>query len=64
MRVTVRRGQKIDDALRVFTSKCKKEGVIEEYKKRMSFEKRSDKKRRERSRRLKKIKRSQQMPPQ
>lgn len=59
LNVNVKKGQRLEDALRVFTTRCKKEGVIEDCKKRMTFEKKSDRKRRERKKRLKKIKRSQ-----
>ena len=59
--INVRKGQRIEDVLRVFTAKCKKERILEEYKRRMAFEKKSEKRRRESMRRLKKIHKAQDL---
>jgi small subunit ribosomal protein S21 len=56
--VRLKNGESCDRLIRRFIKKVKKEGIIEEYRDRKYFEKRSDKKRREniRSKRLAKLK--------
>lgn len=58
-RIEVRRDEPIDKALRKFKSKLRKEGLLEEMKKREFYEKPSQKKRRELAQAIKREKRRQ-----
>lgn len=53
--------ENIRDALRRFKKMCDKEGIINQSKRIAYFEKPSEKRRREESRRIKNIKRSQKL---
>ncbi|MDD5084412.1 MAG: 30S ribosomal protein S21 [Candidatus Omnitrophica bacterium] len=59
VKVVVREGQRIEDALRLFKKKCQKHRIIQDYKKSLRFEKRSDKRRREREEGKRKARRDQ-----
>ncbi len=58
-RIEVRRDEPIDKALRKFKSKLRKEGLLEEMKRREFYEKPSQKKRRELAQAIKREKRRQ-----
>ena len=53
IKVNVKDGQPLDDALKVFKRKCQKAKVIQDYKNKQRFEKPSDKRRRQRKERKK-----------
>jgi len=58
-RIEVRRDEPIDKALRKFKSKIRKEGLLEEMKRREFYEKPSQKRRRELAQAIKREKRRQ-----
>ncbi len=58
-RIEVRRDEPIDKALRKFKSKLRKEGLLEEMKRREFYEKPSQRKRRELAQAIKREKRRQ-----
>jgi len=58
-RIEIRRDEPIDKALRKFKSKLRKEGLLEEMKRREFYEKPSQKKRRELAQAIKREKRRQ-----
>ncbi len=59
VKIYVKEGQSIESVLKKFKQKLKKAGVIEEHKKSLRFEKRSDRMRRERLTRKIRAKRAQ-----
>ena len=60
VKIFVKEGQNIESVLKKFKQKLKKAGVIEEYKKSLRYEKRSDRQRRERTTRKIRAKRAQE----
>ena len=60
VKIYVKEGQPIESALRKFKRKMKEAGVIENYKKSLRYEKRSDRLRRERTMRKQRAKRAQE----
>ncbi len=61
VKIVVNQGQRIDDVLRIFKKKCQKNRIIQDYKKSLRFEKRSDKRRREREEGKRKARRQQRL---
>ncbi len=57
-KIVLREGQQIDQALRLFRRICKKQGILEDYRSSLRFEKKSDKLRKERREREKKNKKA------
>ena len=53
MRVVVKDGQSLEDALKVFKRKIQKDKIIQEFKNNQRFEKPSDKRRRQKKERKK-----------
>ncbi|MEK7297358.1 MAG: 30S ribosomal protein S21 [Planctomycetota bacterium] len=60
-KIQITTDENIRDALRRFKKMCDKEGIINQSKRIAYFEKPSEKRRREESRRIKNIKRSQKL---
>lgn len=60
VKIFIKEGQNIESVLKKFKQKLKKAGVIEEYKKSLRYEKRSDRQRRERMTRKIRAKRAQE----
>ncbi|GJQ49080.1 30S ribosomal subunit protein S21 [Candidatus Kuenenia stuttgartiensis] len=60
-KILITSDENIRDALRRFKKMCDKEGIINQSKRIAYFEKPSEKKRREESRRIKNIKRAQKL---
>ncbi|MDR4507258.1 MAG: 30S ribosomal protein S21 [Candidatus Brocadiaceae bacterium] len=60
-KIQITSDENIREALRRFKKMCDKEGIINQSKRIAYFEKPSEKKRREESRRIKNIKRSQKL---
>lgn len=60
VKIYIKEGQNIESVLKKFKQKLKKAGVIEEYKKSLRYEKRSDRQRRERMTRKIRAKRAQE----
>lgn len=60
VKIYVREGQNIESVLKKFKAKLKRAGIIEEHKKSLRFEKRSDRQRRERMARKIRARRAQQ----
>lgn len=60
-KIQITQDENIRDALRRFKKMCDKEGIINQSKRIAYFEKPSEKKRREESRRIKNIKRAQKL---
>ena len=60
-KIQITMDENIRDALRRFKKMCDKEGIINQSKRIAYFEKPSEKRRREESRRIKNIKRSQKL---
>lgn len=60
-KIQITHDENIRDALRRFKKMCDKEGIINHSKRIAYFEKPSEKKRREESRRIKNIKRAQKL---
>lgn len=58
-KIEVRKEESIDKALRKFKSKIRKEGILEEMKRREFYEKPSQRKRREKAQAVKREKRRQ-----
>ena len=46
-KIVLREGQQIDQALRLFRRICKKQGILEDYRSSLRFEKKSDRLRKE-----------------
>jgi small subunit ribosomal protein S21 len=61
IKVVVHEGQSLEDALKVFKRKCQKAKIIQDYKAKQRFEKRSDQKRRQRKERKKIARKAQRM---
>jgi len=59
VKIFVKEGQNIESVLKKFKAKLKKAGVIEEHKKSLRYEKRSDRLRRERMTRKIRAKKAQ-----
>lgn len=60
-KIQITQDENLRDALRRFKKMCDKEGIINQSKRMAYFEKPSEKKRREESRRIKNIKRAQKL---
>ncbi|MCF6157172.1 MAG: 30S ribosomal protein S21 [wastewater metagenome] len=60
-KIQITNAENIRDALRRFKKMCDKEGIINQSKRIAYFEKPSEKRRREESRRIKNIKRAQKL---
>jgi small subunit ribosomal protein S21 len=60
-KIQITHDENIRDALRRFKKMCDKEGIINQSKRMAYFEKPSEKRRREESRRIKNIKRAQKL---
>lgn len=60
VKIYVKEGQNIESVLKKFKAKLKKAGVIEDHKKSLRYEKKSDRQRRERLTRKIRAKRAQQ----
>lgn len=60
-KIQITHDENLRDALRRFKKMCDKEGIINQSKRMAYFEKPSEKKRREESRRIKNIKRAQKL---
>lgn len=58
-RIEIRKEESIDKALRKFKSKIRKEGILEEMKRREFYEKPSQRRRREKAQAVKREKRRQ-----
>jgi len=61
IKVTLREGQNIEQALKKFKTKIKRAGVMEDHKKSLRFEKRSDRLRRERALRQSRARKAQRI---
>ena len=57
-KIVLREGQHIDQALRLFRRICKKQGILEDYRSSLRFEKKSDKLRKVKRERDKKNKKT------
>lgn len=60
VKIYVKEGQNIESVLKKFKAKLKKAGIIEEHKKSLRYEKKSDRLRRERTTRKIRARRAQQ----
>lgn len=57
-KIVLREGQQIEQALRLFRRICKKQGILEDYRGSLRFEKKSDIKRKQKRERDKKNKKA------